>query len=999
MSNQIFKFPGFFGRELDLTATEVSPSGTPAGIVGASEKGPAFIPTTIGSFSDFRTRFGDLNPDFAAPYAVDKFLESKNALTFLRVLGAGSNETSDDIDSTRTQGTVVNAGFRLNPDLSGEPEGGVKFLVARHVVSSGEAIGFPMFSNNNTYFTTGSSDEVYLVRAVVFENDGGESNVADTSNVPNTTNVATPDANGRFRFNWNDGAGNPRSVTASLDPSSDDYFSKVVNTDPTRFSQEGILVYADFSVDTSVATLGTGTGDLLFASGTLNTSTTSGNSSITFREMFGRFDTRYTTPGTSYFISQPYGETEYDLFRIESRDDGAYANDKYKISILGLEKSSNPRNDYGTFSLVVRSFNDTDTDPQILEQFNNLTLDPSSDQYIAKVIGDKRAFYNFDVESEDDRRIITEGKYPNRSKLIRVVMNPAIENNSNVVPKSALPFGFRGQPMLNTNSLLVDSTGSGDFSGIVRLGGDGVVDERLFGAIVPPVPLRFKVTRGSVSTDGGLIGAPGSTEVVDARYYWGTKFERTDNVLNSNVGNRQNNFVKNSTKFLGIEKLDAVVTGSARDAFNNNKFTLARVALGNGSIVDITSSVDVHMREAAYIRNGKPEPTNYTIEDSSVTRVTFATLFHKGSNSAVFNRFSQFAKFTTPMFGGFNGTNILDKNAATLNDRATSTEARGTVYGGANGSYTSPGLNVNVNGLGIRNNSIFAYRRAADIITDSISSNINLLAIPGQRDPLVTEYVADKVRDYGLALYVQDIPTYNGDNSRIFDGDTGQYIDVDNTADNFESRALDNYYAACYFPNVIIDDTVTNKKVTVPASVAAIAAVGFNDKVAFPWFAPAGFNRASLDFVSQTQTRIKQKQRERLFSVKINPIVKFPREGYVIFAQNTLQQEVSALQSINVQRMISEVKRQVIELGNRTIWNQITTQLQTGLVNDITNALSIIQIRQGIERFRVISDNTNNTDADREQNKMNVRVLVRPTRSVEFIAIDFILTNSGVSFQ
>lgn len=997
MSNQIFKFPGFFGRELDLTATTVSPTGVPAGVVGASEKGPAFVPTTIGSFGDFRSRFGDLKPDFAAPYAVDKFLDNRSALTFLRVLGAGSNQTAEEIDTTRTQGTVRNAGFFLTPHETTVGLGGAKFLVARHIVTPNEAYGFPLFSNNNTYFTTGSAEEVYLVRAVIFDNDSGSSNVADTSNVPNTTNVATPDSNGRFRYNWTVGSV-ARSVTASLDPAADDYIAKVLNTDPTRFEQEGILVYSDFAVDASVATVATGSGDLLLASGSLNTSATSGDTSLNFRNLFGRFDTRYKTPGTSYFISQPYGNTEYDLFRIESRDDGAYANNKYKISILGLQKSSNSRNEYGTFSLVVRAFDDTDVEPRILEQYNNVTLDPSSDNYIAKVIGDKKAFYNFDVENEDDRRIIIEGKYPNRSKLIRVEMNPAIENNSNVVPKSALPFGFRGQPVLNTNSLLVDSTGSGDFSGLVRLGGVGVTDPRLFGAVVPPVPLRFKVTRGDVSTSGGLIGAPGSTEIVDGRYYWGTKFERVDNILNSNVGNRQNNFVKSLTKFPGIEKLDAVVTGSSRDAFNNNKFTLARVALGNGALVDVTSSVDIHMREAAYIRNGQPDVTNYQITDGAVERVTFATLFHKGSNAAVFNRFSSFTKFTTPMFGGFDGTNILDKNAASLNDRATSTEARGTVYGGANGSFVSPGLSTNVNGLGITNNSIYAYRRGVDIITDSMTSNINLLAVPGQREPLVTEYTADKVRDYGLALYAQDIPAYNGDNDRIFDGDFGQYVDVDNTADNFESRALDNFYASPYFPNVIIDDEVANKKVTVPASVAALAALGFNDKVAFPWFAPAGFNRASLDFVNQTQTRIKQQQRERLFAVKINPIVKFPREGYVIFAQNTLHQEESALQSINVQRMLSEVKRQVIEIGNRVIWDQISQQLQTGLVNDITNALSVIQVRQGIERFRVISDNTNNTNSDIEQNKMNVRVLVAPTRSVEFIAIDFVITNSGVSF-
>lgn len=1011
MSSQLFKFPGFFSTEIDLTATTVSPTGVPAGIIGAAEKGPAFVPYTLGSFDDFRVRFGNLNPDFVATYAAEKFLTNRPAMTFVRTLGAGANETSEDIDTTRTQGTVKNAGFKLTSgaDLGGLSGGGMKFIVARHIVTSNEAFGFPTFTNNNTYFTTGSADEVYLVRAALMVNDLGLAGVGSNNNGGWS---ATPTADGKFSMQWYGGSTNADSlsiesyasntVTASLDPLSDDYIAKVVNTDPTKFASTGILLYADYAVDASVATLATGSNDLLLVSGSSNTSANSGDTAQTFTDMYGRFDTRYKTPSTSFFISQPYGGTEYDLFRIESIDDGAYANDKYKISIAALQKSSNPRDEHGTFSLVVREFGDTDINPQILEQFNELSLNPKSDKYIAKVIGDKKAFFNFDVETEEDRRIIVSGKYPNKSRYIRVVMNEAIEDNSNSIPKSALPFGFRGYSFLNTNPLLVDATGSGDFSGSRRLYtlSGSSADPRLLASVVPPTPMRFKATRGSVSTDSGqLIGAPGSTEIADNRYYWGIKFERTDSALNPNVTLSPNNYVSSMTKFFGIEKMDAVVTGSSRDSFNNNKFSLAKVALGNDTLADVTSSVSTHMREACYIRNGVPDATNYEITDGSVTRVTFATLFHKGTSAAVFNRFSDYTKFSTVMVGGFDGTNILDKNAATMNDRATSTERRGNILGNVNANFYGPGLTTNPNGTGITNNSVFAFRRAADIITDTIASNINILNVPGQREPLVTDYIADKVRDYGLALYTQDIPNYNGDNARVFDGEVSQFIDVDYTADALETRALDNYYAAAYFPNVVINDRVNNKKVTVPASVAALAALGFNDKVAYPWFAPAGFNRASLDFVSQTQTRIKQAQRERLYSVNINPIVKFPGEGYVIFAQNTLQQAETALQSINVQRMVSDLKRQVVEIGNKVIWEQITPGLQTGLVNDLTNAISMIQVKKGIEKFKVISDGTNNTVEDRNQNKMNVRIMFVPTRSIEFISLDFIVSKSGVEFQ
>jgi phage tail sheath protein FI len=180
--------------------------------------------------------------------------------------------------------------------------------------------------------------------------------------------------------------------------------------------------------------------------------------------------------------------------------------------------------------------------------------------------------------------------------------------------------------------------------------------------------------------------------------------------------------------------------------------------------------------------------------------------------------------------------------------------------------------------------------------------------------------------------------------------------------------------------------------------VGALGALGYNDRVAFPWFAPAGFNRAALNFVNLTQVRINQPERDRLTEVKINPIVKFPREGYVIMSQNTLQQAKSALSSINVKRMILEVKRVIVEIGNRTIFDQISTQTRTELVKQFTAVLGGVQSKAGIEMFSIICDDTNNTKEDIESNRMNVQIRLVPTRSIEYIAIDFIVTNSGVQF-
>jgi len=1011
MAEQIFKAPGFFDREIDLTVEVQSPTGIPAGVIGTSQKGPAFVPTTVGSFADFNTKFGTLDSKLPAPYGVNLFLKNKFALTFIRTLGAGANETSSDMDATRTKGTVLNAGFKLsgsqvNPGVDNRHNHSVQFITARHVVTGTEVAGFPMFSDNSSFFTTGSSNEVNLVRGILFAASDTRIMILDTnqsfSNL--TDDLATPDTNGKIKvvisssagssFGTADGNTGIKIFTASFDPSSKDYFAKVFNRDPIKFGAEKHLLYADFAVDNEIASVVTSSVSVCIASGSDNTSQTSGDTSLVFRNAFGRFDTRFTTPATPMIISQPFGLAEYDLFQIESLDDGAYSNSKIKASVANVQASTDPKNPYGTFAVLVRSFDDDDVNIQILEQFNNCNLNPDSDNYVGRVIGNTKVFFNFDVENEDDRRLVKTGKYPSRSNYIRVNMSKGVEDK--VIPAKCLPFGYRGVNTIDTNPLLTDTTSS--IPALTRLAASGTVGStqaRLLGAIVPPLPFRFKVTRGAITSAIGPIGTPGPTEIADARLYWGVKVTRNNNdVLNTNVNGEINHLVGAYTQFVGIKKLDVLVTGSQADAFNNNKFSLARVAFGNAAITDLTASADQHMKEAAYIRNGQPNPSDYKINDTYMNRITLATLLQNG-DATTFNRFSNYSKFTTVLYGGFDGLNILDKEQARMTDKGTSAETGG----GANSAYIPTGFAVNQSGTSRKNNAVASYRVAGALITDPFVSNINILAVPGQRDPLVTDYIGTAVQNYGLAEYLMDVPYYDSNSIRIFDGDTTRYASNNRTADMFESRAVDNNFVAAYFPNIVLEDTVNNnRKVTVPASVAALAAIGFNDKVAYPWFAPAGFNRAALDFVTNTSSKVNQPERERLYAVRINPITKFPNEGFVIFSQQTLEQAGTALQSINVNRMIISIKQQIVNAGNSLIFEQLTPALRQRFVDLVKPILSTVQIRDGIERFEIICDERNNTSQDVLANRMNASIKVVPVRAAEFIAIDFIITNSGIQF-
>jgi len=1055
MAEQTFRSPGFFDQEIDLSGQQVAPSGVPAGVVGTSEKGPAFVPVTVGSFADFETKFGTLNAKRFGPYAVKQWLDNRKALTYVRLLGAGANETATDISNTRGSGIVKNAGFRitgsdsLNTALPGS-QGLVQFIVARHdAVANDETNGYPMFTDNGSINDASSMN---LVRGAVLlatgtrmmalDNTGSYADqsaagynsavVGSISSSPLTQNkyfkLILSSSSGKD-WSYDEGQDGIKILTASLDPHDANYIGKVLNTDPLKFQEEEHLLYLDFAVEHALAPVISGpVPTIALVSGSANKSTSAGEK-VGFMQLFGRYDTRYQTPRTTSFISQPYGDAEYNLFSFETIDDGVYANEKFKVSIAGLRASTNEKQPYGLFEVQIRSFEDSDGNSAILERYPNCSLDPNSDRYVARLIGDKKVRFDWDQESPDERRLVVTGKYPNVSQRVRIVMDEQVELEK--VPKTSLPFGFRGIPVIKTTDTLTDSaaplTGlNGEVIGdttrrrlsVFHTSGTSVMATT--GSIVPPLPFRVKVTKGAVQgVSPTFLGDPGSTERVDGRLYWGVKTDPlpvsssndstlgiADAVLRSNEGAGINPLVRTYTKFQGISKMDSLVTGSGADFFNDNKFTLARVALYNAAtqLSDVTTQVTgtarEHMLQAAYVRNGRPNPSTYTVTDGARTgRITMASLI--ATSSALFNRFTEYHKFTNVFYGGFDGTNILDEDQGYFLDRALSSDTGGKAQASPAAS-DRVGLaligTANQSGGGRLNNNVASIRTAVDVITNPVSSRINLLAIPGIREPFVTDHASEAVRQYGLALYVMDAVEFDKSSNRLYD-DSGANSDVTKTVDQFETRAVDNSYVATYFPDVTIEDKVNNRIVQVPPSVAALGALGFSDRVQQVWFAPAGFNRGSLGFVKNVENRLSAKDRDSLYDAKINPIATFPRSGYVIFGQKTLQVAQTALNRINSRRMLIDIKRRIRSVAQGLAFENNDATTRKKFLSDSIRELTYVQARQGIEAFQVVCDESNNTEAEINQNKLRCQIKVKPTRAIEFISVDFIITNNGVSFE
>ena len=1111
MAEQVFKSPGFFENEVDLSQRQTEIVGVPGGVIGTAMEGPAFVPVTVGSFTDFIRRFGGLKSDKFGPYAVREFLRNRTALTYVRVLGAGANQTTSDFTTTEARGTVRSAGFKIVPqsiatggtkDGEGKETGAVQFIVARHHVSAAyESVGFPIFTDNdstkmdNLGFEGDSSFDdilnkgVNLVRGMVMlatgtrmqimshnqrystitGRNGADEHSAFCANDFADIGPETLSENGlksRFKIvlsssagSANGGFGNSegypgiRILTASLNPADDAYIGNILNTSPDRFQEEEHLLYAHFPVEYEIAKVSVHTGSVAITSGSRASNNKTG---LTYNKLFGRYDKRYDSSRTTKFISQPYGSKEHSLFHFETIGDGGQTINKYKISIAAVKRSTDSTNPYGTFTVLVRDHYDTDASPQVLEQYPLCTLNPNSDDYIARKIGDFKLSYDFDQLKVADRRMIVEGRYPNVSTRVRVVMDAALENGS--VPADALPFGFRGCPVLKTHDALTDTTASlfgrlGQVGG--KGGGMGMTDtaygeRQTFGfgghvgyysssldpaistspltgnlgnmvselshSILPPVPYRYKLTTGKMNTSFGT--AAGMEEKVDNRLYWGCKFDRipisssytnpgkTDATLDPNLG-PHNYIFDNYSKMLGIIKMDQVVTGVGADAFNNNKFTLARVSLPHrvtsdivGSVVSgITGTVKDNMLESVYVRNGRPALGTYGISYGGFDRVTFATLSSLTS-SAYFNKFIDYMKFTNFMFGGWDGTNILDPDMAKMNDKAMSSDTGGKGVPSVNLDIGIDVSSADGNNFGIDqfNPTVAAYRAAADIMTDRTMTRVNVLAVPGVRQPIATDHISGKVKANSRIFYAQDIPNYDKDKERLFD-DSVSRPDVVKTADVFDARKIDNNYTAAYFPDVTLIDDLNDTQVRVPASVSVLGAIGYNDKVGFPWFAPAGFNRAALELVVNTKSRLNAADRDYLYERRVNPIASFPSAGYVIFGQKTLQIKKSALDRVNVRRMLLEVKRRIVEIANGLLFEPNTPATRAQFVSQVIPKLALIQSQQGIDQFKVVCDSSNNTQRDVELNKLNGRIVLVPTRAVEFIVMDFIITNSGVEFE
>ena len=281
------------------------------------------------------------------------------------------------------------------------------------------------------------------------------------------------------------------------------------------------------------------------------------------------------------------------------------------------------------------------------------------------------------------------------------------------------------------------------------------------------------------------------------------------------------------------------------------------------------------------------------------------------------------------------------------------------------------------------------YRTALSLLSNKDEYSFNLLFLPGIVDQALgtshNAIIGDAIqlcedRTDCFLVYDNSVPTTT----------------VANVKTNTEAR--NSSYAATYYPWVQIQDATAGVNRFVPPSVVIAGVYHFNDVVGQPWFAPAGLNRGGIDSAVRAYRKLTQANRDDLYESNSNPIASFPGQGVTVFGQKTTQKKASALDRVNVRRLLINLKTFVASSSRGLVFEQNTNTLRNQFLNTINPYMNEVQAKQGLNAFRVVMDDSNNTPDTIDRNMLVGQIFLQPTKTAEFIVLDFVVQPTGAAF-
>ncbi len=935
-TNRIFVSPGVFTSEKDLTFVTRQVGVTTLGLLGETPKGPAFEPVFVSNYDEFTSYFGGLNPSkykgngypkYELNYIARSFLTQTNQLYVSRVLGlsgykAGnawcitldaaadpSTETSASTSSfimtysASTGGSPLTLTFD-NPllqelydegDISdsfsdiglkdtgdtisitspkytkiGSTFSGATFDLTINTTGSGTSSSFITGSTSGTVITY-TADSYSIDGSVVATlrsrgNYGGDqlldftvSGITDTS-MSNTTLIETnPFAN--FTISGTTSLGNDFDYNVSLSTNKKNYLPNVfgVNSQDkeTELFVEELFINSLQDQNTAGKVRGLNTTFVRISAD----STTNLNN----------YEEKYTSAESPYVLSELRGNKLQRLFRFKTISDGNAANRDIKFSIINIKP------DDKTFDLLVRAYNDTDSNIGVIEKFSKLSLNPTDNGFIGRKIG------------------TVDGEFPLRSKYIMVDM-------ATDYPTNGVPAGFEGVEVRN---YIGDTT-----------------------ALHPQIEY------------GTQYPSLNNSQV--RKYYLG---------LNTTIGVDQDFF-----DYKGLSAINGLPYTGKTDGFHldvNAKG--AEISAGDDSYFpELQVGISAFTTEASLL-NGPYQKVN--------TR-----------------------KFTFAPYGGFDGWDVyrLDRtngNAYTTNG---SKGAEGLTQNTFKTYLTSEG------DAGITSD-YYAFLEGIYTYNNPEAVNINVFATPGldlrDQSGLIDAAVDMVENDRADSLYVMTTPDTDSSGETI--------LTTDEAVDILDDSGVDSNYSATYFPWLQMNDTENNQYIWLPPTLEVVRNIALTDNVAFPWFAAAGLNRGTTNAI-KARTKLTLDQRDDLYEGRINPMATFSDVGVVIWGNKTLQSKETALNRINVRRLLLQARKLISAVSIRLLFEQNDDVVRNQFLSLVNPILDNIRKERGLTDFRVVLDDTPESI---DRNELNGRIFIKPTRSLEYISIEFNITNTGASFD
>lgn len=304
--------------------------------------------------------------------------------------------------------------------------------------------------------------------------------------------------------------------------------------------------------------------------------------------------------------------------------------------------------------------------------------------------------------------------------------------------------------------------------------------------------------------------------------------------------------------------------------------------------------------------------------------------------------------------------------------------------------FKTPTFGVNVSDSSNR----AAFKEAIDEFTNPEEVDINLFATPGidyGKNEEIVKYALNIMEDRADTLYIIDSPRLTTD---VAKGTPEEAVLA------MQDTGIDSNYAATYWPWVQIEDQTTGQFVYLAPTAEVVKSIALTDNVAFPWFAPAGINRGTVgDSVRRADIKLSQTDRDTLYEGRINPIATFVQNGVVIYGQKTLQIKQSALDRINVRRLLLQIRRVVAATSQTLLFEQNDQTLRDQFLSKVEPLLLQIQNQRGLTGFRVIMDESNNPPEVVDRNTLVGKIQLKPTRTAEFIDLTFQVLPTGARFE